>query len=66
MRHCYPIGIDGERPKTCTERLREGKSLKDGLAGRADMYESEWDRPLNEIKPARRIHHTTRSPDHET
>lgn len=65
MRYGYPIGLD-ERPKTCTERLREGRSLKDGLAGRADLYESEWERPLDTIKPARSIHRTTRSPDDET
>jgi hypothetical protein len=64
MRHPYSIEI--ERPKTCTERLSEGKSLNDGLAGRAEMYESEWERPLDTIKRARSTHRTTRSPDDET
>lgn len=61
----YAMPIYGEKPRTCTERLRDGKSLSDGLAGRAEMYESEWDRPLDTIRPSRRIHHTTRSTDHE-
>lgn len=61
------IDIYDDKPKPIDERLREGRSLKDGLAGRADMHEgewmeSDWNRPPGWRKDQfhRRQHHTTR------
>jgi hypothetical protein len=44
-----------EEPKTFAERFSEGKSIEDGVAGRTETYEYEFDRPAPKVR--NRVHH---------
>ncbi|MFG6159628.1 hypothetical protein ACGTNG_12550 [Halomonas sp. 1390] len=60
MRRCISDPFMDEPPKTLDERLRDGKSMTDGLAGRAAMHEHPLDSPIDQWNLARRTHGTTR------